>query len=122
MIARLIRPAQGVNPASQIDGDPAKVTLPDGTAPNATMPPIFTFPVGTILEHPSAWMHCVYGTHNTPPIAEPVDDECRRIVRQHLQRRETDVMNIRETALELDGRGAAGKFMQNLAKSYGVDE
>lgn len=122
MIAKLIRPVDGVNPASAIDSDPAKVTFPDGTSPDATMPPILTFPVGTTLEHPLAWMHCVYATHNTPPVAEPMDDECRRIVRQHLQRREVDIMHIRETALELDGRGAAGKFMNNLAKAYGVDE
>jgi hypothetical protein len=122
MIARLIRQVQGVNPAAKIDDNPATVVLPDGTYPDASMPPLMEFPVGTTLEHPLAWMHCVYGTHNAPPVAEPADDECRRIVAKHLQKRESDIMAIREKSLELDGRGQAGKFMQNLARSYGVDE
>lgn len=122
MICRLIRAVQGVNPASGIDGDPAIVVFPDGTRPTARMRRFLQFPIGTTLEHPLAWMHCVYGDHNAPPVAVPVDDECKRIVRQHLQRRETDVENIREAALELDGKGRAGRFLQSLAKAYGVDE
>lgn len=122
MICRLIRPVMGVNPAAGVDSDPAVVTLPDGTRPTAQHPPLFTFPVGTTLQHPRAWEHCVYQTHNTPPVAVPVDEECKRIVRHHMQRRETDVENIRETALELDGRGKAGRFAKELAKAYGVDD
>lgn len=122
MICKLIRPALGANPAAGFDGRPAIVTFPDGSRPTAEMPPIMTFPAGTTLEHIDCWQHCVYGDHNVPPIAVPVDEECKRIVRTRLERRETDIQAIRETALELGGSGPAGKFMQGLAKSYGVDE
>jgi len=120
MICKLIRPVEGVNPAAEIDSDPAIVTLPDGSRPTADMPPLMPFPIGTTLEHPMAWHHCVYGVGNSPPVAIPVDDECRRVVKERLQRRETDILAIRETALELDGRGPAGRYATQLAHDYGV--
>ena len=42
-------------------------------------------PVGTVLEHPDAWMHCLPGFRNSPPIAEPADDETRAQVDAYLK-------------------------------------
>lgn len=122
MIAKTIRPCECVNPAHGIDDQPAKVTLPDGTHPTREMPPIFPLPIGSLLEHPRCWELCVSGTHNAAPVAAPADDECRRAVRDHNEKREGVILEIREAALELDGRGRAGRFMTDLAKSYGVHE
>jgi hypothetical protein len=66
-------------------------------------------------------MHCVYGTHNAPPIAEPADDECRRMVAMMMERREPAIQGIRELSQDISPASKAGRFVHNLAKAYGVD-
>lgn len=44
-------------------------------------------PVGTEIEHPKAWVHCLPGFLNSRAIAEPIDDEANAKVAEELAKR-----------------------------------
>ena len=44
-------------------------------------------PVGTIVSGSEAWIHCLPGMRNSPPVAEPVDDLTAEKVKAELARR-----------------------------------
>ena len=46
-------------------------------------------PVGSIVEHPEAWRHCLPGFRNAPPVAKPADDETAALVKEKEKARNT---------------------------------
>lgn len=68
MLARLIRECNGPNPLFN-------PRLPNSPSNH----PDTTVPVGTMLNHPMAWVHCCPDAKGIVR-AEPVDEECEEIV------------------------------------------
>lgn len=75
-------------------------------------------PVGTTIEHPDAWVHCLPGHLNSDPIAEPVDDEAKdRVAKEQAKRG----IKLRELAaiVKRPGQTADAKqFNKELAVAH----
>lgn len=52
-------------------------------------------PVGTKIEHPEAWRHCLTGFHSSTAIAKPVDKATRNKVAEELQKKQTKAENVK---------------------------
>ena len=77
MKARLLKETRLVNPLySERD---ARLAMETGVPYD--IPSTFEVSAGWVLDDPQAWIHCCPGDLNSPPIAEPVDAECREAVR-----------------------------------------
>lgn len=55
---------------------------------------------GYELSGPDCWIHCCPGDLNAPPIAEPLDDECREAVRVWMQDRRPRALEEIKNALQ----------------------
>lgn len=51
-------------------------------------------PVGTEIEHPKAWMHCLPGFLNSAPIAEPIDEEAKAKVASEMELRKARLREV----------------------------
>lgn len=90
MKVQLIIDAKGPNPAYSAEADVAAKQA--GEAYN--VPRDVTYPAGTVLDHPDAWLHCIHGHLNKPPIAIPVDDEARTKYEQWLKQRPDQIAAV----------------------------
>ena len=116
MRIRLIREADGPNPAY----DAKHAASAEAAGGLYDVPHTITLPVGTELEDRHAWMHCVPGHRNQPPIAEPVDDAARAKVARWLKARALTI----EWLLALNPKnlnGESGEHLKELQKVYGTD-
>lgn len=69
------------------------------------------------------WMHCCPGHHNSAPIAEPADDECRNAVRDWMEKRRPAAIEQIRNALKnvhLLKNPDDQKRIRTLARSYGL--
>lgn len=75
-------------------------------------------PVGTEIDHPDAWMHCLPGFLNARAIAEPVDDEAKAKVNEEMKKRNAR-LGVVQAIVRRPGETPEDKAMQRqLATSY----
>lgn len=122
MICRIIREIDGHNPAYDKNPNPAKVTLPDGSVPSLEMPEFVTWPVGTVIEHPQAGILCCYGVKNSPPVAQPVDEEAKAFAAADMADRPARIEELNRQYRESDPDTSLGRHLKRMAIAYGLAE
>lgn len=83
MKAKTIRETESPNP--EFDAHEYQRACVEGR-PYA-VPHTIKNPPGKELAGPKCWIHCVPGHRNSPPVAEPADDECRDMVSRWMAQR-----------------------------------
>jgi len=79
-------------------------------------------PVGHLMDDPHCWIHCVPGYMNAPPIAEPVDDECRARVARWMETRSAKLDGLRAMVRNKDNATPAqAKQLEKLAEAYDIE-
>jgi hypothetical protein len=122
MKVRSIRHIDGVNPAYDTNPNPAIVTLPDGTSPTREMPELLPWPIGTVIEHPHAGVLCCYGYANSPPVAEPLDEEAKAFAAADMAERPERIEELHRQYKAADPDTPLGRYLRMLAISYGLIE
>jgi len=78
---------------------------------------------GYVVEDPQAWIHCCPGDLNSPPIAEPADEECLEAVRVWMEeKRPLAIAQIKAQVeqIELLTNADDKKRLLAMGKAYGL--
>jgi hypothetical protein len=87
------------------------------------VPQQLEFGPGYVAEDPQAWIHCCPGDGNTPPIAEPADDECIKAVRDWMEvKRPAGIAQIKAQLEQIDllTNAEDKKRLLELGRAYGL--
>jgi hypothetical protein len=88
-----------------------------------TVPQQVEFGPGYVAEDPQAWIHCCPGDGNTPPIAEPADEECIKAVRDWMEvKRPAGIAQIKAQLEQIDllTNKADKDRLLELGRAYGL--
>lgn len=121
MKARYITAQRDVNPLF----DNAAKRAAQGSGEKYDIEPYIEVPVGFIEEGPLCWAHCVPGHENSPPVCEPVDDECRERVKKWMEKERPKALEqIRLMSQPENQKGMKKEHRQyfsDLAEVYGIN-
>lgn len=116
MKCRLLQDAKGPNP----EYNAAAHEIAIATDQPYDTPREIVKPAGTIIEHRDAHYLCAHGPNNTPPLAEPVDDECKKRTAVHLLHREAGIRRLRAMVANPPKDRKQAAAVMEMAKDYGI--